>query len=123
VKHGRKTNGLSAAALEVLQDYDFPGNVRELANVIERAVIMSEGKRLEAKDLPEGFRAAAQTLSRREQPLSLAEVEAGYIADTLAATRGNKSEAARILGISRKNLYERLARSRKDEGEKTKQPR
>jgi DNA-binding NtrC family response regulator len=122
-KHGRKTVGLTAAALKVLQTYDFPGNVRELANVIERAVILADGRRVDAKDFPTGFRAAAQTLSRREQPLSLAEVEAEYIAETLAATRGNKSEAARILGISRKNLYERLARTRRDDGEGTKQPR
>jgi DNA-binding NtrC family response regulator len=122
-KHGRKMTGLTAAAMEVLRNYDFPGNVRELANVVERAVIVAEGKRLDVSDLPAGFRAAAQTLGRREQPLSLAEVEAAYIADTLAATKGNKSEAARILGISRKNLYERLARIGKEEGGRTKQPR
>jgi two-component system, NtrC family, response regulator AtoC len=112
-KHGRKSNGLTQPALAMLKSYDFPGNVRELANVIERAVIVAEGKRVDAKDLPAGFRAAAQTLSRREQPLTLAEVETEYIAETLTATRGNKSEAARILGISRKNLYERLSRTGK----------
>jgi two-component system response regulator AtoC len=112
-KHGRKSNGLTQPALAMLRSYDFPGNVRELANIIERAVIVAEGKRVDAKDLPAGFRAAAQTLSRREQPLTLAEVEEEYIAETLAATRGNKSEAARILGISRKNLYERLSRTGK----------
>ena len=51
-----------------------------------------------------------------ERRPTLAEVEAVYIRETLAATRGNKAEAARILGISRKNLYERLARESKDEG-------
>src|SRR5262249_49232726 len=97
-------------ALAILRRYDFPGNVRELANVIERAVIVADGKRVEAQDLPEGIRAAAQILKRKDTPLSLAEVEAEYISETLSATKGNKSEAARILGISRKNLYERLAR-------------
>jgi len=51
-----------------------------------------------------------QEQGRREKPLSLAEIEAEYVEETLKATKGNKTEAARILGISRKNLYERLAR-------------
>lgn len=109
-KHGRKINGVAASALAVLRDYDFPGNVRELANVLERAVILAPGKRIESEDLPEGIRAAASMLGRRKNRLSLAQLEADYITETLAATRGNKTEAARILGISRKNLYERLAR-------------
>ena len=54
--------------------------------------------------------------ARRDRRPTLAEVEADYIRDTLAAAKGNKTEAARILGISRKNLYERLARESKDEG-------
>lgn len=112
-KHGRHAKGISRGALSVLRDYDFPGNVRELANVIERAVILSDSKQIEVKDLPEGIRAAVQAYKRRENPLSLAEVEADYLAETLLATKGNKAEAARILGISRKNLYERLARQRK----------
>jgi DNA-binding NtrC family response regulator len=54
---------------------------------------------------------------RRKQPQTLAEVEADYVQEILTATKGNKTEAARILGISRKNLYEKLARlNRKDEG-------
>jgi DNA-binding NtrC family response regulator len=47
---------------------------------------------------------------QKVKPLSLAELEAAYIAETLAATNGNKTECARILGISRKNLYEKIAR-------------
>jgi transcriptional regulator with PAS, ATPase and Fis domain len=114
-KHGRKADGLSSEAMSVLRKYDFPGNVRELANVIERAVIVSDGKRINVADLPDGIRAAVRVIERRDNPLSLAEVEAEYIAETLAATNGNKTEAARILGISRKNLYERIARLQKDE--------
>ncbi|HZE70356.1 MAG TPA: sigma-54 dependent transcriptional regulator [Pyrinomonadaceae bacterium] len=114
-KHGRKVNGISPAALALLRSYDFPGNVRELANVIERAVIVSEGKRIDVVDLPEGIRAAVQVLGRRRKPLSLAQVEAEYITETLTATKGNKTEAARILGISRKNLYERIARMPRDD--------
>jgi len=115
-KHGRTANKLSAEALSSLRAYDFPGNVRELGNIIERAVIVANGAQIEAGDLPEGLRIAAAQRARRDRRPTLAEVEADYIRDTLAAAKGNKTEAARILGISRKNLYERLARESKDEG-------
>jgi len=112
-KHGRPVGSIASSALSQLKEYDFPGNVRELANLIERAVIVSSGKRIESEDLPDSLRAAVQLHRRRKRPQSLAEVEAEYVADTLVATNGNKTEAARILGISRKNLYERLARLEK----------
>ena len=103
-----------AGALAALGAYDFPGNVRELANVVERAVIVSDGREVGAKDLPEAVLAAAGNRARRERRPTLAELEDEYIREVLAASRGNKSEAARVLGISRKNLYERLARQRAD---------
>lgn len=115
-KHGRPANGLAPAALALLLDYQFPGNVRELGNTIERAVIVSNGKRLEVDDLPEPVRVAALVQRRRENPQSLAEVQADYVAEILGSTKGNKTEAARILGISRKNLYQKLARRQRDEG-------
>ena len=119
-KHGRKANDLSAEAVALLRDYQFPGNVRELANIIERAVIVSSGDGIDVENLPEPIRAAVAVQRLRRQPRSLAEVEAEYVAEILAGTNGNKTEAARILGISRKNLYEKLARAKKDEGGRTK---
>jgi len=116
-KHGRAANEISKGALHLLAEYEFPGNVRELANTIERALIVSSSKQLEVADLPESIRAAVSVERRRKQPQTLAEVEADYVQEILTATKGNKTEAARILGISRKNLYEKLARlNRKDEG-------
>lgn len=109
-KHGRPAKQFSPEAWRFLRAYDFPGNVRELANIIERAVIVSIGAEIEAADLPESTRVAAARRERKAQRPTLAEVESEYIRETLAATKGNKTEAARILGISRKNLYERLAR-------------
>jgi DNA-binding NtrC family response regulator len=109
-KHGRKVERVSAPALAVLQDYDYPGNARQLANIIERAVIVAGGKRLEAEDLPASLSAAVSAQRQKAKPPTLAELEAAYIAETLAATNGNKTECARILGISRKNLYEKIAR-------------
>ena len=109
-KHGRPVAGIAPTALALLREYEFPGNVRELANTIERAVIVSTGERLEERDLPAAVSAAVKLQQRREQPSTLAEIEAEYVSEVLAATKGNKTEAARILGISRKNLYERIAR-------------
>ena len=109
-KHGRKVAGISVEALAVLQAYEFPGNARELANTIERGVIIGTGKRLEEQDLPLSVRAAVLAQGKREKPQTLAQLEALYIAEMLAVTGGNKSECARILGISRKNLYEKIAR-------------
>src|SRR6267142_2829107 len=109
-KHGRPVSGIAPAAMSSLNEYEFPGNVRELANTIERAVIISTGNRIEETDLPEAVRAAVRLQQRRAEPSTLAEIEAEYVSEILAATKGNKTKAARILGISRKNLYERIAR-------------
>jgi DNA-binding NtrC family response regulator len=109
-KHARKVDRVSQPALALLKAYDYPGNARELANVIERAVIVATDRTIGEDDLPAGLSAAVAAQRQREKPPSLAEMEATYIAEVLAATRGNKTESARILGISRKNLYEKIAR-------------
>lgn len=115
-KHGRKAQALTPPALALLKEYDFPGNVRELANTIERAVIVSRAELIDAVDLPEALRLSVAAQARGNRRRTLAEVEDQYITETLTATGGNKAEAARILGISRKNLYERLARIAKVSG-------
>ena len=109
-KHLRKVERISAPALATLQAYDYPGNARELANIIERAVIVTTGKTIEERDLPVGLSAAVSMQQQKERPMSLAQLEAAYISEMLTATNGNKTECARILGISRKNLYEKIAR-------------
>jgi DNA-binding NtrC family response regulator len=111
-KHGRKASSIDPTAMRLLEQYDFPGNVRELANTIERAVIVSEERSLSEGHLPDSLRAAVKVLRRANQRGTLAEMEAAYVNEILAATKGNKSEAARILGISRKNLYERISRTK-----------
>jgi DNA-binding NtrC family response regulator len=109
-KHARKVERVSQPALAMLQAYEYPGNARELANIIERAVIVANGRSIEEHDLPIGLKAAVSAQQRKEKPQSLAELEAAYISEVLTATGGNKTECARILGISRKNLYEKIAR-------------
>ena len=110
-KHRVPARDISAEAKAYLKSYDFPGNVRELANIIERAVIVAKGAEIDVTDLPEGLRAAAEQRARAERRPTLREIEDDYIRETLARTKGNKTEAARILGISRKNLYERLQKA------------
>jgi two-component system, NtrC family, response regulator AtoC len=109
-KHHRRVESISGQALAILRAYEFPGNARELANIIERAVIVTTGKRIDVEHLPSTLTEAVKAEQRRAKPLSLAQLEASYIAEILLATRGNKSECARVLGISRKNLYEKIAR-------------
>jgi DNA-binding NtrC family response regulator len=109
-KHGRDVQRVSTGARAVLKAYDYPGNARELANIIERAVIVARGRKVEEDELPAGLSAAVSAQQRKAKPQSLAQLEAAYISETLAATAGNKAECARILGISRKNLYEKIAR-------------
>ncbi|HEY3581199.1 MAG TPA: sigma 54-interacting transcriptional regulator, partial [Pyrinomonadaceae bacterium] len=109
-KHGRKLDSVSAPALALLHAYDYPGNARELGNIIERLVIVAAGKSIDEDDLPLGLSAAVQARRLKDRPRTLAEMEAAYISEILAATKGNKAECARILGISRKNLYEKIAR-------------
>ena len=113
-KHGRPARRFNVETLAAFNAYDFPGNVRELANIVERAVIVAEGQAVGANDLPESVRTAVSARARQARRPTLAELEAEYIREVLEAARGNKSEAARILGISRKNLYEKLARQKKE---------
>ncbi len=111
---GKAVSGLSPDAARRLLDYDWPGNVRELENCIERALALARGPLLGAEDLPERIR---QHVPQRiagpadtTAPLTtLAEMEDRYIRQVLIAASGNKTLAARILGISRRSLYRRLA--------------
>lgn len=109
-KHGRTVRSIGPAAQKVLADYSWPGNIRELGNAIERAVIVSAGAVLALEDFSPAWRAAAAAEQTAQNRPTLAELESSYVREILDECRGNKSEAARILGISRKNLYERLNR-------------
>ena len=95
--------------------YEWPGNVRELANVIERSVLMSTHREeILADDLTEGIvhevsiAKGTTDLPPTGKILSLAGMEAQYIQRVLSYVGGNKSRAARLLGISRKALYDKI---------------
>jgi len=104
----KKTLTLSDQAMRMLQNYSWPGNVRQLKNVIERAVVLARGEKVTLKELPE------ECLFLNRQPViqntmkTFKELEMQAVRDALAACKGNKSRAAKMLGISRKAFYKRL---------------
>jgi two-component system response regulator HydG len=103
---GKTTPRFSENALQVLKSYYWPGNARELENIIQRLVIMSEGDIVDVADLPSLMRFSA--LSGIGPQRTLAAVEAEYILSVLASVDKNKTKAAEILGIDRKTLREKL---------------
>ena len=126
-KTGRFVSGISKEALRALVNYEWLGNVRELENAIERAVIIASGRQIELDDLPdaisrkafethaqvrqERFRAAGEGSSigiEIELPVAMDEVEKQVIEAMLDYTNGDKSRAARLLNIGRKTLYRKL---------------
>lgn len=99
---------LSDRAWRCLRDYHWPGNIRELENVLQRLVVMTDGDEIDAADLPSLMRFAVPHGGAVRR--TLAEVEASHIRAVLASVKGNKTQAAQILGIDRKTLRESLKR-------------
>ena len=92
--------------------YDWPGNIRELENVVERCVIMARGDYLTPEELPSAFKHLTpddfESNQRLHQSKSLKEMEKIMIMRTLEETSGNRTRAAKILGISRRTLQHKL---------------
>lgn len=126
-KSGRFISGISREAMQAFVNYEWPGNIRELENAIERAVIIASGRQIELDDLPEAIsrrsadpmaygRVARFTLAGKggsggleiELPSAMDEIEKQVIQATLDYTDGDKSRAARLLKIGRKTLYRKL---------------
>jgi len=110
-KTGRVMEGLSPEALAILMRYDFPGNVRELENIIERGVALAKGPVIEAAQLPDDLRGLTlKTFRRRDdgEVPTLEEQEKAYIQWVLAEAGGNRTLAAKILGIDRVSLWRKL---------------
>lgn len=111
--HARKENkpitGISAEGIETLCSFNWPGNVRELMHCIESATIIEQGTYLSAASItaskiPEGMRGTDQV----ENPTALKDMEKTHIARVMQSAGGDKSEAARLLGISRSTLYDKI---------------
>ncbi|MHB8654721.1 MAG: sigma-54 interaction domain-containing protein [Terriglobia bacterium] len=106
--HRSPARAFAPEALRALEEYDFPGNVRELRNIIERALVESQNNKIEREHLPAFIaRSAGGAVERK---VTLAEMESDHIRGVLKATGNRKSEAAAILGISRKTLLEKRKR-------------
>jgi two-component system response regulator HydG len=114
-RHGKRVVGISPPALQHLMHYNWPGNVRELENCIERAVALAAYDHLTPDDLPARVRAYVPEQfviegDRAEDLIPLADLERKYIQRVMNAVGGNKSKAARVLGIDRRTLYRMFER-------------
>jgi DNA-binding NtrC family response regulator len=128
-ENGGAVTGMDARAIKALEDYDWPGNVRQLRNVVEKMVVLSAGGKLTIDDVPVEIRSRAEgnasevRIPNAGRPpsavavapaaapasaASLADTEKAAILDAIAACGGNKTEAARRLGVSRRTLHRKL---------------
>lgn len=107
----KKVLTVSDEVMKLFQDYHWPGNVRQLRNVMERAVVLSKGDTITPRELPEEF-IPLTDLKKKEDSFhtlkTLSELESEAVRNALRVCNGNKSKTARMLGISRKALYKRL---------------
>lgn len=110
LKYGKEIRGFASDYIEMLQSYHWPGNIRELRNAIERAVVICPGEVISVLDLPEKILKTQNEIMHISIPIgsSVEEAEKKLILETLASVGNNKAKAARILGVSRKTLHNKL---------------
>ncbi|MEJ2637969.1 MAG: sigma-54 dependent transcriptional regulator [Desulfosarcinaceae bacterium] len=101
-----RPRAVSPEAMDMLVDYDWPGNIRELKSVINKALIFAEADAIRPADLPRHL--AVNRKRPSAHPKTLEEMEKNHIIAVLAETGGNQSKAAEILGINRKTLYKKI---------------
>ncbi len=111
----RKVNGVSSEAMELLMNYHWPGNVRQLENVIERAFALGTGETIEALDLPAEIRERRQDEHQERIDFDLGSNEKRLIIRALQHTNGNKAEAAKLLGINITTVYRKLEKYKIDD--------
>ncbi len=105
----KELTGFTSEALDLMTDYTWPGNIRELENVVERAVILARSSKITAENLPMWKKPAAPVTALEERLTSLDQIEREHIRSTLTQTGFHKSRTAEILGISRKTLDRKIA--------------
>jgi DNA-binding NtrC family response regulator len=109
---GKQIDRIADAVMDLLMDYEFPGNIRELENIMERAVTLAAGPAIEVAHLPKDFQHPGFLVQRRPKKefLTLEENEQEYITWVLKQMNGNKTRAAEVLGIDRVSLWRKLKR-------------
>jgi len=112
---GKDVSGISAPALAKLLQYRWPGNVRQLENSMERAVALTPANEIMVEDLPDKIQHQGPAGRLEPSPdlgriATLDQQERSHIERVLAVVRGNKTEAARLLGVNRRTLYRKLER-------------
>jgi len=106
--HNKSIRDISPEAMRIIDSYDWPGNIRELMNCIESAVVMAHDDHIDVKDLPP-FLSLRQDKQKTDKfPKSFSEIEKKAIFDALNSAEGNKVQAAKILGIGLRTLYRKL---------------
>ena len=111
----KKVEYISDEVISLFMSYDFPGNVRELEHIIERAIILTDGNTIECKHLPKRFHEAeSPPVDTTRTFMTLAEMQKKYILEVLEATGGNKSKTTELLGISRAALWRKLKQFKED---------
>ncbi|MGB6128516.1 MAG: sigma 54-interacting transcriptional regulator, partial [Psychrilyobacter sp.] len=119
---------ISSDTMKYLMEYSYPGNIRELKNIIERMIILSTDRVIGVEDLPLEIKMKSDTLENKtiiglgplkeileKELYNLADVEKVVIATALQKTRWNKQETAKLLGIGRTTLYEKIRRYKLDQ--------
>jgi DNA-binding NtrC family response regulator len=100
---------VSDEVMDAFMNFHWPGNVRQLRNTVERAVVLARGKNITTKELPDDFIFVVRPNEKGTNILTLRELESQAIRNALEGASGNKSKVAKLLGISRKALYKRLS--------------
>lgn len=106
--NGGKVTGITPAALKCLESWSWPGNVRELRNTMEKMVVLAQNPVLDVDDVPDRLRVHAPSMQTLADTATLGETEKAKILATLKEAGGNRTRAAKMLGISRRTIYRKL---------------
>ena len=106
--HNKKIKGISPEVMEIINSYNWPGNIRELINCVESSVVMAQGDFITVESLPPYFFYQQREKNTHKSRENLYEIERQAILNVLSRVGGRKADAARLLGIGLRTLYRKL---------------